>query len=176
MYYRFKLFKTVTLLPVNASMDVNSGKLHKGIRRQRLRTPIWQFLVVPFWQLLVVLLDCGIPVQTGVNLSMVGKWQGIGIGRYVELECFTNCKQFGSRMFSCSQDGQWLTSLECGIFQFYLNNFYTSLFHCQFQPLGQGLCCWTVNPRGSLLPCNNVLRCLIKNTMMNKTVKIKVNL
>ncbi|XP_055999169.1 fibrinogen C domain-containing protein 1-like [Ostrea edulis] len=60
-----------------------------------------------------VLSDCGIPSQEGVNLSSVGRWDGIGIQRFMTLDCYQNYIQSGSRMFVCTQHGQWTTKLKC---------------------------------------------------------------
>ncbi|XP_055998908.1 uncharacterized protein LOC130046667 [Ostrea edulis] len=56
-----------------------------------------------------VLSDCGIPSQEGVNLSSVGRWDGIGIQRFMTLDCYQNYNQSGSRMFVCAPNGQWKT-------------------------------------------------------------------
>ncbi|XP_056001686.1 techylectin-5A-like [Ostrea edulis] len=68
---------------------------------------------LPMGKFECVLSDCGIPSQLGVNLSSVGRWEGIGIGRHMELECFQNYKQNGSRVFRCQTNGQWITDLKC---------------------------------------------------------------
>jgi hypothetical protein len=58
--------------------------------------------------------DCGVPSQSGVNLSSADRWNGIGVGRSMEVECFKNCKQYGRSRFVCSADGEWKTDLKCG--------------------------------------------------------------
>ncbi|XP_048739264.2 fibrinogen-like protein A [Ostrea edulis] len=59
--------------------------------------------------------DCGIPSQKGVNLSSVGRWDGIGIQRFMKLDCYQNYIQSGSRMFVCAPNGQWATDMKCVI-------------------------------------------------------------
>jgi hypothetical protein len=63
-------------------------------------------------------LDCGIPTHTGVNLSSVGRWDAIGIGRRMKLGCVENCKQSGSMLYVCLPDGKWESDTKCGIWSF----------------------------------------------------------
>ncbi|XP_048742883.2 protein jagged-1-like [Ostrea edulis] len=86
---------------------------------------------LPMGKFECVLSDCGIPSQWGVNLSSVGRWEGIGIERFMKLDCYQNCSQSGSRLFVCAPNGQWKTNLKCGI----------STDHCVSSPCQNGGYC-----------------------------------
>ncbi|XP_048751418.2 macrophage mannose receptor 1-like [Ostrea edulis] len=68
---------------------------------------------LPMGKFECVLSDCGIPSQWGMNLSSVGRWEGIGIERFMKFDCYQNCSQSGSRLFVCAPNGQWETDLKC---------------------------------------------------------------
>ncbi|XP_055999170.1 neurocan core protein-like [Ostrea edulis] len=70
---------------------------------------------LPMGRFECVVSDCGIPSHRGVNMSSVGRWDGIGIQRFMKLDCCQNYIQSGSRMFVCAPNGQWKTDLKCVI-------------------------------------------------------------
>eukprot|EP00105_Crassostrea_gigas_P036240 XP_019920388.1 PREDICTED: aggrecan core protein-like [Crassostrea gigas] len=57
--------------------------------------------------------DCGIPVKTGIDLSKTKREDAIGIHRSIHASCSDGYFQFGSGRLICQSDGEWKYDISC---------------------------------------------------------------
>uniref|UniRef100_K1QEP9 Lectin subunit alpha n=1 Tax=Magallana gigas TaxID=29159 RepID=K1QEP9_MAGGI len=59
------------------------------------------------------ILDCGIPVKRGLDLSKTKREDAIGIHRRIHASCSNGYFQFGSGRLICQSNGEWKYNIHC---------------------------------------------------------------
>lgn len=64
-------------------------------------------------QCVKLIVDCGFPNNTGINLSGTAREDAIGIHRRMHASCLEGYMQFGSELLICTPDGHWKYNIYC---------------------------------------------------------------